>query len=186
MISCSPLASVLTLLEPLSLASSVDAWEDEIPPVHTQSSDASVTSTPDAHAEQNIGTVESPRGRSIFKRWLKRKNSKAPTSPKSGRLSRRSPEPADPQSHSRSPARVNVTNEGPSWMAAGRPKTVSAVDRRSDVACQHIIPANGRKITWKTQGLLWLEFRSGDSSHVAEEIICQGPCPQTSEQRYFP
>ena len=121
------------LLQPLSLASSADVQEDKIPPVgssHLMSQSSNfppVTSTPEGRAQENLDTVESPQGHSIFRKWLQSMTKRGPTSPKPRRLSGKSREPADPQAPSHSPARVNATNEGPSWMAAGRPKAVSAV-----------------------------------------------------------
>lgn len=85
-----------------------------------------MASIPEGHAEANLDTLVSPRGRSIFRKWLRWKTNKGPTPPKAGRLSEMSREPADPRSPSRSPARVDATNQS-SWMAAGRPTPVSAV-----------------------------------------------------------
>ena len=114
----------------MSPASSADPWGDEIPPVgsyhaRSQSTDAPpVTSLPEAHAQENIVTVESPQGRSIFKKWLQGMGVKGPASHKPDRRPGKSREPADRRFLSHSPARVD---EGPSRMAAGQPTPVNAV-----------------------------------------------------------
>ena len=95
-----------------------------------------VTSTQGAPAQENVDTVESPQGRSILKRWLQRMGNKSPSSHKPDRRSGRPREPVDRRSHSHSPPRMDNRQEGPSRMAASRPKTVSLFpDRRSDVVC---------------------------------------------------
>ena len=83
-------------MESLSLASSVDAQEDETPRVGSshpipQSSDF----PPEGRAQENLDTVESPRGHSIFRKWLPKKTERGPMSPKPGRLSGKSREAAD-------------------------------------------------------------------------------------------
>ena len=122
---------MLTLLEPSSPDSSDHSLEDEIraqvPPVGSspaisRPSDAPpVTFTPEAPAQENIDTVESPQGRSILKRWLQKMGNK-----NQGR-SGKSREYVDRRSPSPSPPRVVNRPEGPSRMAASQPKTVSAV-----------------------------------------------------------
>ena len=64
----------------------------------------------------------------MFKRWLQtrfRKSNKDPASHKPDRLSGKSRQPGDPQPPPHLPARVDATNEGPSWIAAGKRKRVS-------------------------------------------------------------
>ena len=122
-----PVTSMLTLLQSLSLASSEDPREDEIPPVGSSrviSRSSEVlpeTSTPKAQLKEKLDTIESPQGGSIFKKWLPRKSDKDPTSHK----------PEDRHSPSDSPMRVDATSEGPSWMAAGKRKRVSALPRET-------------------------------------------------------
>ena len=110
---------MLTLLETLSLASHTDAQEDEIPQVGL--------SHPISQPEANLETAESPRGRSIFLKWLQKKSNGGSVLPKPDRLSGKSRQPADCPSPSDTSPRVDLTNEGPSWMAAGRCKAVSAL-----------------------------------------------------------
>ena len=107
---------MLTLLQSLSLASSDHPPEDEIPPVGP-SEILPATSTPKVQPKEKSDTVESPQGGSIFKKWLPRKSDKDPTSHK----------PDDRQSPSDPPVGIDATNEGPSWMAAGKRKRVSAL-----------------------------------------------------------
>lgn len=160
----------LMLLEPLS---PTDLREDEIPqagPSHpiSQSLDfPPVISTPVACGEQNLAAVEPPRGRTIFRQWLRRMGNRGPTLPQLGRLSGKSRKPADPRSPSHSSPRVDAT-KGPSLMAAGRPKTVSAVpDTRSEVG--------GSMLTYYSSGqpqdrgderFVCLEFECSNSSHI--------------------
>ena len=111
------------------MASSADAREDEISSVDSyhivsQLSDAPrVTSLPEAHAQENIVTVESPQGHSTSKKWLQRIGIKGSPLQKPDRHSGKSREPAP----SHSPAGVDDRHEGPSRMAAGRRKPVSAL-----------------------------------------------------------
>ena len=107
---------MLTLLEPPSPAPSSDPREDEGPPlseprVISQSDALPAPFTPETHPEGNLDTVDSPRGRSIFKKWRQIMNIEDLGLRKPGRLSRKSREPANP------PARVDDRQEGPSTMA---------------------------------------------------------------------
>lgn len=123
---------MLTLLESLSPATSVDPREDEILPVGSshpipQPSNAlPVTYPPEARAEENPDSFESPQRRSIFKKWLQRKNDKDPVSYKLDRPSGTSRKPANRRLSSNLPPGVDVTNEGPSRMAAAQRRAVSA------------------------------------------------------------
>ena len=117
------------LLESLSLASSDHPWDDETPPAGpshpiSEPSDLPPVTSP-LEARENPDTIESPRARSIFRKWLPSKNIGRPVLPKSGRLFGKSREPADARSHS--PPRVDVTDKGHSWMAAARRRPVSAL-----------------------------------------------------------
>lgn len=120
------LASVLTLLEPPSPVSSADPREDKVPPLDpsrtlSQPSDATpVTSSLDAHPE-------SSQRHSMFKKLLRRKSKEDPTLHKPSRRSGKSRQPADHQSPSHSPTRVDDANERPSRMAAAERNAVSAV-----------------------------------------------------------
>ena len=114
------------------MASSSDSHEDEAPPmgqlhVISQLDALRVPSTSGTHPERNIETVKSPRGHSTFKKWVQKMGNKDLALHKSGRPSRKLREPADRRSPSNSPPRVDATNEGPSRMAAGRRKAVSAL-----------------------------------------------------------
>ena len=131
----SHLASMLTLLEPSSPNSSDHPLEDDIraqmppgssPAISLPSDAPPVIFIPEAPAQEHPATVESPQGRSIFKKWLQKMSNKSQGSHKL-RRSGKSREPVDRQSPSHSPARVDNRQEGPSRMAASRPKTVSAV-----------------------------------------------------------
>ncbi|KAG8220501.1 WD40-repeat-containing domain protein, partial [Butyriboletus roseoflavus] len=127
---------------PLSPASSDHPWEDEIPPAgpsHAllQLSDSpSVTSSPEARAQENLHDVMSPHGRSIFKRWLQKQSKTDSASHKSDRLSGKSRQP-DCRSPPHSSPRMNVTNEGSLRMAAAqrRPRTVATSWGRREVRC---------------------------------------------------
>ena len=126
------LASVLTLPESLTPAPSSDPYEDEEPPlgqshVTSQLDALRVPSTSQTRPEGNLETVESPWGRSIFKKWRQRMDIKDLGLHKPVRLSRKSREPANRRSPSHSPPRVDATNEGPPRMAAGRRRAVSAL-----------------------------------------------------------
>lgn len=118
---------MLTLLEPLSPASSAHPREDEVSPLDpshavSQLSDAlSVNPSPEAPPEENLGTAVSTQGHSIFKKLLQKKGNKGSASHKLGlgQLPGKLPRAADHQSPSPSSVRVDDTNKGPSWMAAG-------------------------------------------------------------------
>ena len=118
------------LLESLSPALSADTHDEEIVPAGSslampQSSGVLPADSPaEVHAQE---IVKSPQGLSIFKKWLQRKNTKGPASHKPDRRSGKSRESVDRRATSHSPAREDDRHEEPSWMAAGRPKTVSAV-----------------------------------------------------------
>ena len=127
---------VLTLLEALSAASSINSHEDEVLPPGAphpiaQSSNAlPVTSVPEAHPEGHDNIVESSQGLTTFKKWLRtkiKKGNKDPALHELDRLSRKSHQPADHRSCSGPPTGVDATNEGPSRMAATRRVTVSAL-----------------------------------------------------------
>ena len=118
----SSLASVLTLPEALSLASSSDPHEDEAAPVGQSQiispSDAiPEPSASESRSEGNLDPVESPRGRSTIKKWLQKRGNKNLAPDKPDRLSGKSREIADHRSPSHSPARVDDRQEGPSTMA---------------------------------------------------------------------
>ena len=103
--------------------------EDEVPPlgqshVISQPDALRVPSTSEIRSEDNIDTVESPRGRSTLKKWRQRMGIKDLGLHKSGRLSRKSCEPVDP------PARVDDRQEGPSTMAVS-----TFLDGQSNAVC---------------------------------------------------
>ena len=124
---------MLTLLQPMSSASSADTREDEpeIPPVGSshvisQSSDDPPVTSP---SEARQVDLESSKG-SVVRRWLQtrlRKSTKDPGSHKPDRLSGKSREDVGRQTPSQSPPRVDTTHEGPSRMAAGRRKAASVL-----------------------------------------------------------
>ncbi|KAG8220765.1 quinon protein alcohol dehydrogenase-like superfamily [Butyriboletus roseoflavus] len=114
--------------EPSSPGSSVHC-EDEVPPVGTSQAtphlpDAlPMASPPLARAEEHLETVESSQGITKLKKWVQRrtkKGKKEPTLHKPGRAPRKSRRPAGGRSPPQSPARIDATNEGPSWIAAGQ------------------------------------------------------------------
>ena len=119
------------LLQLLSLASSADVREDEIPPVGSshvipQLSDSPPATFPlEERTQENLDAVVSPR-RSIFTKWLQRMGNKGPPSQKPDRPSETSRQPAVRRSPFRSPARVDDSYAGPSRMAAAQPTPVSA------------------------------------------------------------
>lgn len=126
--------SVLMLLQPLSPALSLNPHEEEVPPPHTsdavpQPLDALPISLPDASLEANPNMAKSPQGIYVLRRllltWIGKSN-KGPASHQPGRVPRQSGGAADHQSRSRSPARVEDLNAGPSTIAGARPKRVSA------------------------------------------------------------
>ena len=114
------------------MASSADVREDDIPPVGSshavpQSLDSPpATSPPEARAQENVDTVVSPHGRSIFKKWFQRKGKQGPASHKPDRRSKPG-KPADRRSPAHPPTRADDNHEGPSWMAAAQPTPVSAI-----------------------------------------------------------
>ena len=126
---------MLILPEPSSPGSSAHC-EDETPPFDTphtvmQLSDAiPVTYPPLTRAEEYLDIVDSSQGIIKFKKWLNmrtRQKNKDPSLHKPSQVPRKPRRPADRQSPSQSPARVNATNEGPSWMAATRRVPVSTL-----------------------------------------------------------
>ena len=126
------LTSVLTLPESPSPAPSSNLREDEAPPLRPSHAileldTLPVPSTSGARREENIHTLPS-EGTPMFKRWLQtrfRRSNKDAASHKPNRLSGKSRQPAEHQSPSHLPTRVDATNEGPSWMATGKRKRVS-------------------------------------------------------------
>ena len=123
---------MLTLPQPSTPTSSGHLREDEILPAssshHVSQSDfPPVTSPLEARAQEHSDTVDPPRARSIFNKWLQRKSTRGPTVPKPGRLFGKSREPADPRSPSDPPARIEDRHEGPSRMAAAQPTPVSSL-----------------------------------------------------------
>ena len=128
----SPLSFVLTMLESLSVASSFHSREDEaLPHDEPQPSNAvAIAPPPEAPRDENIDTPRSSRGILVLKRWMPTKMKKGNTDPALHELAqapRRPGEPPDLRSPSQSPARVDAMTQGPSWMAAGKRKRVSAL-----------------------------------------------------------
>ena len=108
--------SVLTLLQPLSPMSGTSN-------VAPQSSDSLPTSSPrDAPLEENLNTAKSSQGISMLKTL-----SKGIGKSNKDLASRIVASGCDHQSRSHSTARVEATNEAPSWMAAAQPQRVNAL-----------------------------------------------------------
>ena len=108
----SSLISILTLLQ----SPSSNPHEDEAPlpgqlHVISRSGVLPVPSTSVTRSESHLDAVDSPQGRSTFKKWRQRVGMKDLGLHKPGRLSRKLREPADP------PPRVDDRQEGPSTMA---------------------------------------------------------------------
>ena len=153
-------------LQSLSPASSINDWDDEIPRVGSshpvpQSLDVPPATSPtEVCAREDFDSVKPPRVLSIFNKWLQRKNNKDSTSHEPNRLSGKSRQSAD-RRPPRSPTKVDATNDGPSWMAAGKRKRVSTLGRRSDLVC----------LTYLSE---WLQKPSEGQRFVVPRICIQG------------
>ena len=126
------LSFMLTMQQSMSSASSVHSRLDEVlPHDEPQSSNAvSIASPLEARQDENLDTPRSSRAILMLKRWIpkrKWKSNKDSTLPEPDRVPRQSRQPADHQSRSRSPARVEDSNVGPSTMAANKRVPVSAL-----------------------------------------------------------
>ena len=121
------------MLQSLSAASSIHSREDEIlPQGEPQSSNVvPIASSPEAPRDENVDTPRSSsRPILMLKRWIPTRMKKGDTDPAlhgldqvSGKLHR----PPGPESLSQSLARAPAITKGPSWMAAGKRKRVSAL-----------------------------------------------------------
>ena len=125
---------MLTTLQSLSSAHS---RQDEAPPRdEPQSSNAlHIASPPEAPRHEIVITPRSSRGILMLKRWMSTRMKKSDADPALHELAqvpRQSDRLPDLPSPSQSPARTDATNQGPSWMAAGKRKRVSALHGRSD------------------------------------------------------
>ena len=129
-----------------SPASSAHPCEDEPPPLGAShairmSSDSPAIASPlRPRREENTNTATSSRGILMLKSWLPTRignRNKGPELREPDRVPKKLSRPTEHQSRSRSPAKVEATNEGSSWMAAARPKRVSASlnNIRSDMGC---------------------------------------------------
>ncbi|KAG8215441.1 WD40-repeat-containing domain protein [Butyriboletus roseoflavus] len=123
------LTSVLTLSEARapSPASSSEPHEDEAPPLGPSRVISQplgyppVASPEEARRQENLDESSKTI---VIKRWLQTRFRKSNKGSVSDRLSRKSREPADRQSPSHSPPRVDDRQEGPSMMAPARNKII--------------------------------------------------------------
>ena len=121
--------------EPPSPASSAHPREDESPPlgashaVPIPSGSPAIAFPLQPSPKENTNTASSSRGILMLKSWLPTrigKSNKGPELREPDRVPKKLSQPTEHESRSQSPARAEATNEGPSWMAAARPKRVSA------------------------------------------------------------
>ena len=128
------------MLQSLSPASSVHSRQDEaLPYGEPQSSNAlRITSPPEAPRDEIVNTTRSSRGILMLKRWMPTRMKKGNTGPALHELAqvpKESGQLPDLPSPSRLPARADVTNQGPSWMAAGKRKRVGALPIDDTTPC---------------------------------------------------
>ena len=123
-----PVSSVLTTLQSMSSASSAHSRHDEgLPHDEPQSSNSiPIASPPEARRDENLDTPGPSRAILTLKRWIPtriRKSNPESALHELNRVPRESDHPPDSQPPSQLPA----TNQGPSWMAAGKRKRVSGL-----------------------------------------------------------
>ena len=115
----------------MSSASYAHSRHDEgLPHGEPQSSNAiPVFSPQETRRDENLDTPRSSWAILTLRRWMSRripKSNQEPVLHELNRVPREPDHPPDSQSPSQLPARVDVTNQGPSWIAAGQRKRVSA------------------------------------------------------------
>ena len=120
------------MLQSMSSASSAHSRRDEVLP-HGEplsSNAVPIASLPEPRRDENVDPPRASRAILTLKRLIPTgiwKTNKDPASHELDRLPGKSHPPPDPQSLSQSPERADATNQGPSWMAAGQRKRVSAL-----------------------------------------------------------
>ena len=120
------------MLESLSLASSAHSRQDEVlPHGEPQSPNGPpIAPPPEARRDETVDTPRLSQGILMLKRWIPtriKKSRKDPALHGLDQVPRKCNQPPDPPSPSQSPARADATNQGPSWMAAGKRKRVNTL-----------------------------------------------------------